>query len=301
MSDAKISVIVPVYNTEQYLPRCIESILGQSFADFELLLIDDGSADGSGAICDAYAEKDSRIRVFHKENGGVSSARNMGLDNAHGEWITFVDSDDYIDEDFFPTCFDENVELYVQNWRFANGDVSEWFEACNVGSDKCHRFMCDNLHTDTFRTASYFFFKRSILVKNGITFDTRFKLGEDTLFVMDYYKYVHAIVVLATSCYEYNRQDGWNKKYNLSMVEARAYLNAFMDKYDALHCNSPKLLAFIFNFIHARINKEYKADGLRWSLSKPVLRYKKAMLPFRGTKHLLKYYVAKTLSVFVSE
>lgn len=90
----RISVIVPVYNTEQYLTRCIDSILSQSFTDFELLLIDDGSTDGSENICDIYAEKDSRVRVFHKENGGVSSARNLGLDEAKGEWICFVDSDD---------------------------------------------------------------------------------------------------------------------------------------------------------------------------------------------------------------
>ena len=90
----RISVIVPVYNVEQYLPRCIDSILAQTFTDFELLLIDDGSKDKSGAICDAYARKDPRIRVFHKPNGGVSSARNMGLDNAKGEWICFCDSDD---------------------------------------------------------------------------------------------------------------------------------------------------------------------------------------------------------------
>lgn len=92
----KISVIVPVYNTEKYLRRCIDSILAQTFTDFELLLVDDGSKDNSGAICDEYAKKDPRVRVFHKENGGVSSARNLGLDEAKGEWIAFVDSDDYI-------------------------------------------------------------------------------------------------------------------------------------------------------------------------------------------------------------
>lgn len=95
-SNPKISIIVPVYNVEQYLPRCIDSILNQSFADFELLLIDDGSKDKSGAICDEYTAKDSRIRVFHKENGGVSSARNLGLDNSKGDYITFVDADDYL-------------------------------------------------------------------------------------------------------------------------------------------------------------------------------------------------------------
>ena len=93
-----ISVLVPVYNTNQYLPRCIDSILDQCITDFELLLIDDGSSDGSGKICDAYAEKDSRIRVLHKENGGVSSARNLGLNEAKGEWVVFVDSDDWISD-----------------------------------------------------------------------------------------------------------------------------------------------------------------------------------------------------------
>ena len=91
---SKISIIVPIYNTEQCLPRCIDSILSQSFTDFELLLIDDGSIDGSGAICDAFAEKDNRVRVLHKDNGGVSSARNIGLIEAKGEWICFADSDD---------------------------------------------------------------------------------------------------------------------------------------------------------------------------------------------------------------
>ena len=96
----KISVIVPVYKAEKYICRCVDSILAQTFTDFELLLIDDGSPDNSGAICDEYAASDSRVKVFHKENGGVSSARNVGLDNACGEWITFVDADDWIAETF---------------------------------------------------------------------------------------------------------------------------------------------------------------------------------------------------------
>ena len=85
------SIIVPVYNVEQYLPQCIDSILQQSFPYFELLLIDDGSSDSSGVICDEYALKDKRIRVFHEQNGGVSIARNIGIENVKGEWILFVD------------------------------------------------------------------------------------------------------------------------------------------------------------------------------------------------------------------
>ena len=90
----KVSVIVPVYKVEKYLPECIESILAQTFKDFELILVDDGSPDNSGKICDDYATRDSRIRVFHKENGGVTSARRLGVENARGEWVMFVDGDD---------------------------------------------------------------------------------------------------------------------------------------------------------------------------------------------------------------
>ena len=91
-----LSVIVPVYNVERYLARCIDSILQQSYRNLELILVDDGASDSSGAICDEYAQKDPRVNVIHKENGGLSSARNAGLDAAKGEFISFVDSDDWI-------------------------------------------------------------------------------------------------------------------------------------------------------------------------------------------------------------
>ena len=114
-----ISIIVPVYNTEKYLDRCIQSILSQTYTDFELLLINDGSTDSSGAICDKYAEQDSRVRVFHKENGGVSSARNVGLDNAKGEWVTFCDSDDWVENCWLDTFVEnsENTDLVVQGFN----------------------------------------------------------------------------------------------------------------------------------------------------------------------------------------
>ena len=97
----RISVIVPVYNVAAWLPRCVDSILAQTCENLEILLVDDGSADDSGRICDAYAEKDPRIRVIHKENGGLSSARNAGLDLASGEYIGFVDSDDWIEPEMY--------------------------------------------------------------------------------------------------------------------------------------------------------------------------------------------------------
>lgn len=110
-----ISVIVPVYNVEALLPRCIDSILNQTYKNLEVLLVDDGSRDASGKICDDYALRDSRLRVFHKENGGQSTARNLGLDAATGEYITFVDSDDWLEADGYGPMLElalrENVKL----------------------------------------------------------------------------------------------------------------------------------------------------------------------------------------------
>ena len=115
-----ISIIIPVYNTESYLARCVDSILSQSFIDFELLLIDDGSTDGSGVICDAFADQDGRVRVFHKENGGVGSARNLGIDNAQGEWLYFVDSDDELMPDGLQVLVDgisEEVDMVMAGYE----------------------------------------------------------------------------------------------------------------------------------------------------------------------------------------
>ena len=91
-----ISIIIPIYNSERFIDRCLYSVLNQSFSDFEVILVDDGSTDSSPVLCDAYALKDNRIKVFHRQNGGASAARNFGLSVASGRYISFVDSDDYI-------------------------------------------------------------------------------------------------------------------------------------------------------------------------------------------------------------
>lgn len=119
-----ISIITPVYLVEQYLDRCISSIIAQSYTDFELILVDDGSPDRSGEICDRWAQKDSRIRVFHKSNSGVSAARNLALNIAEGEYITFVDSDDWLENDCLQQLLDvaekTNADIVCCN-RFENG------------------------------------------------------------------------------------------------------------------------------------------------------------------------------------
>jgi len=123
---ALISVIVPVYKVEMWLRRCIDSILAQTFSDFELILVDDGSPDNCPQICDEYARRDSRVKVIHQKNGGLSAARNTGLDITRGKYITFVDSDDWIDSDFLEVLFRNIVEHDAQicqcNFRFSFED-----------------------------------------------------------------------------------------------------------------------------------------------------------------------------------
>ena len=105
MEEELISVIVPVFNVEQYLPRCIDSIINQTYNNLEIILIDDGSTDNSGKICDEYEKKDKRIKTFHKKNGGLSDARNYGLNRMNGKYVSFVDSDDYIDKSFLKVLY----------------------------------------------------------------------------------------------------------------------------------------------------------------------------------------------------
>lgn len=135
-----VSIVVPVFNTEPYLEACLNSILRQSYTDFELLLIDDGSSDASGAICDAYALKDARVCVYHTGNKGVSSARNLGLDHAAGQWIMFVDSDDELTEGALMTLTEGGSDFSVGGLlRVQNGQVQEIVYAsgnCFSGKEK---------------------------------------------------------------------------------------------------------------------------------------------------------------------
>ena len=126
-----VSVIVPVYNAELYMYRCVDSILTQTFTDFELLLIDDGSPDQSGAICDEYAIKDSRIRVFHKENGGVSSARQLGMDKALGEYVIHADPDDWAEpimlEELYKKAKEENADMVICDYFNEYRDGKQYY------------------------------------------------------------------------------------------------------------------------------------------------------------------------------
>lgn len=140
------SVIVPVYNVEMYLKQCLDSILAQSFSDYEIILIDDGSSDSSSKICDDYSIRYKQINVIHKENGGLSDARNVGLHNSLGKYVVFIDSDDYIEKDSFMNFYDEII-----NSKYPDLLISRIME---IYPDKRIKFMDNNMPTDIIKNGN---------------------------------------------------------------------------------------------------------------------------------------------------
>ena len=206
-NNPKISIIVPVYNVEQYLPCCIDSILNQSFADFELLLIDDGSKDKSGAICDEYAAKDSRIRLFHKKNGGVSSARNIGLENARGEWLAFIDGDDEITEGYFNIRQEhEGVDVIIKPYNVVNADGRVTFHnnelSILTGKDKIFRYYVQKRNNALWDKI----IKRKTVGTQR--FNTNVSIGEDFLFFLSVLPNVKSIAFDDTGSYRYFLRQG---------------------------------------------------------------------------------------------
>lgn len=194
MVNTQISIIVPAYNVEEYLPDCIESILAQSFADFELILVDDGSTDRSGAICDKYTEVDARIRVFHKPNGGVSSARNIGLQNARGEWIVFVDGDDVIPPDALKTLIKlatPDIDMVMAGYEAtrANGIKSETQPNIISKYITWELALAETFKPTDFGYQGYCFsklYRTSIIKDNALSFNENIKFNEDRLFVVNF-------------------------------------------------------------------------------------------------------------------
>ena len=287
----KLSVIIPVYNTDSVLGRCVESVLGQDFLDFELLLIDDGSNDESGALCDAYAAKDGRVHVYHKAHRGVSPARNVGLDHASGEWVTFIDSDDFVESGYFDLPYSGETDLYVRNWCYANGQVGERFEPQIVDEQHYWSFMQAMMHTFAFRTGCSFFFKRTLIENIGIRFDERFHLGEDSLFVLDYFRLGTTLQIVDGASYRYDRSDQWESKHVLSWQEAESYLTVFIGKYDNLPVAAPSLASQIFGLFRNLIDKNERYMHKKWLGSSPVKRFIETQLPVRGCSFRLKYWV----------
>ena len=205
-----ISVIVPVYNAEATLDRCIQSILNQTYKDFELLLVDDGSKDDSGSICDGYAENDSRVKVLHKKNGGASSARNSGLNEAIGEWVTFCDADDVVLDEWLNTFMSntEGVDMVCQGMildytlmkdtePIPNKILAVDYEGAVSGG-------LDSLHKHGLRGSTCLkLFRKSIIDDHNLRFNVAYNYMEDEEFILRYMQYCNNIKSVSKANYYY--------------------------------------------------------------------------------------------------
>ena len=209
-----VSIIVPVYNVKNYLKECISSILSQNYEDIEIILVDDGSQDDSLEICKRYSNMDSRIQVIHTDNCGVSSARNTGMENAQGEYIVFVDSDDMIHPDFLSECLSNKEDLTVTNY---------------IKPSKIDSLHYKEDHPELIfqqrgvRTVWGKVFVRKIIEDHHIRFDTNIRYGEDTIFVLQYCLHIKTIAYVFRHLYEYEKHPYYAFfKYKTTLDE---YLN----------------------------------------------------------------------------
>ena len=206
-----ISVIVPVYNVEKYIDKCVESIVNQTYKNLEIILVDDGSTDGSSTKCDAWAKKDGRIRAIHKENGGVSSARNAGLDMAHGAFVSFVDSDDYIDENMMHLFHSSMRKDIIQ---FVSCNYYCVDESSNLSAVKRNAITISGMQNII---KSYLneeicppcigakFYRMEIIKQNNLRFDLDVSVGEDFLFNYFYLKHCNCALAISNVLYYYYR------------------------------------------------------------------------------------------------
>ena len=270
----KVSIIIPVYKAEFFLNQCLDSIANQTFSDWECLLIDDGSPDKSGSICDEYAKKDNRFKVFHVKNGGVSKARNIGLDNTFGEWIMFVDADDQIHESTLSDC----IEILNKNdVDFVQFSFSRKFEDLGKkGNIGVPYHLEDYLRENDFSGSVWgCFVKSSIIKQHNILFDESMKLAEDQLFI--YRCMSHCNLLLKTnSIYYYyydNKQSATNNEISNDIIISANKCVEFKAAYPLFSNRMDDLVLFFIEKLCLRFNITESVKLLRQL--KPTYYYKR--------------------------
>lgn len=240
----KYSVIIPVYNAAATISRCLDSLLGQPHEDVRILLINDGSTDESGTLCRRYAQAHPCVSYFEKENGGVSSARNLGLEKADGEYILFVDSDDYVSADYFAVIREATQRLSPDLLLFGlkcfgTGD-DVWKTGSFCGNDplEISRFVLDAVYGYLYSNLMTRCFRREIIRAQGLRFDEALWIGEDQAFVFAYTMHVKRMVSLDKVLYHYARENAnsltLRNRENLSgqLLRVIALMQAALDSAD---------------------------------------------------------------------
>ena len=292
MKSPLVSIVLPVFNVEPYLAQCLDSIRCQTFVGWELVLVDDGSTDRSGEICDAYSQKDERIKVVHVTNGGVSHARNVGNELAKGEWITYVDGDDWLDDDYLDKLYEPISQS--QEIEFVQGGCQQYKESkgCKMFQQYQYYQGSDPLYLlNHFRGLTFSkLFKKNILVENHVLFDEKVKIGEDYLFTLDYIKFVHDYCFIDSTSYYYRYREGSSSKSlaNIGAVQKTNqaehhvsslvhFLSAHNIPYDATPIRWAHASSNLFNAIRSKgilkMDKDYRMKCRQLLGNYPLVKY----------------------------
>lgn len=233
MQNDLISVIIPVYNAENTLERCVNSVIDQTYSNLEIILVNDGSKDKSLSICKELKLKDKRIKLINSENKGVSSARNIGIDNSLGKYIMFVDSDDYVDNQWCETLYSKVKEntFCISNIYCVDDLTSKMYAENNIESNLLSFDISEFYEVYKLKLLNQPYnkiYEKKILTTFNIKFDKSLSLGEDLLFNLDYLLKCHTIQIINKRTYYYikGRQDSLCNKFysNLYSIQKRIYL-----------------------------------------------------------------------------
>lgn len=261
MNEELISVVVPIYNVEKYLDKCVSSIVNQSYTNLEIILVDDGSTDNSGKLCEKWIQEDERIRVIHKENGGLSSARNEGLKIAQGEYIVFVDSDDYIEKDIIKICYEQictaNVDLIIFGYRTLNENyktiLDYKFEEKEYNVFKLNKDFYNMISNSSFGYVWNKMYKIKILKSNELIFNTEIDKREDLIFNLSLLKYIKKFKYINNIGYNY-LQRSTSLLHSNSLIES----NNIKKYFDILSTFS--INGVDFDYIRSYLYLQYSSD-----------------------------------------
>ena len=315
MKDVLVSMIIPVYKVEKYINRCIDSVLCQTYKNLEIILVDDGSPDNCGKICDEYAKTDERVRVIHKRNEGVSIARNTGIKASTGEFIMFVDSDDYIPTDSVSILLSKqkrnNSDLIIGNYtaiglkeeKTAKGYNFEYNKAQTSGN------ILDLLKEHVMFTPWGKLFRSKIIKENKLGFKEDIAFGEDSIFVMEYIEKANVKAFVAKSVYNYNtvNENSASLKYHNKFHE---YSKIFTDIVKRMvNEKNDKLITFmnerIFYIIAHHVYNSHNLKSAVIGVHSTITMYRKDIedgsfeVCGRKAKFLVKHNVAWALVFYL--
>lgn len=274
MKTPTISIIIPIYNTEKYLKKCIESILNQTFEEFELLLINDGSTDGCGKICDEFALQDDRIKVFHKQNGGESSARNDGLKKANGKWVGFVDSDDICEKNMFEVLYENALNhgadisvcginsTFIDNLPYKKNDD---FTVKKLNQNQAIKSIFTNIEFAS--SVCNKIYKKDTILKNNIFFYEDIIDGEDLFFLYYIIKHSFSVIFTQQKLYHYIQHEASytaSGKIEDKMTGIKTFIKIIEEEVDGENAKIMEnyFLKYLirigcYNVRHKEFNKKY--------------------------------------------